>query len=1008
MTANPKRILVVEDNRADVVLLQEMLLRDAQGQFDLVWASTLRETLDRIEGEQFDAILLDLSLPDSYGLDTITRLCTALPAMPILVLTGLADEQIASEAVRCGAEDYLIKGQTDARSMGRAIRYAIDRKWAEEALRASECRLRTLGDQIPGGAIYQYVRRPDGQVDYAYISAGIEQVLGLSAQSAMADPVAFRQLIVEQDRERVAAAEERSARDLAPFDCEFRQRTVTGEIKWVQCRATPRRLEGGSVLWDGIMVDSTERKRREEQIAKLTRLYAVLSEVNEAIVRARTAEPLYSAVCRILAERGGFRLAWIGEVGPQRVVPRAAWGPATGYLRDLRVELQGALGGGPTGTCIRENRAVVNPDFAVNRGTAPWRDSALQHGFRASAAFPLRRQGQAIGALTLYADEPHAFDAEQVGLLEALSADVSYALDAMDHEQIRVSADQALRASEARYRNLFTTMNEGFALHELICDDAGQPCDYRFLEVNPAFEQATGLRAADVVGRTLREVLPDSEPLWLQRYGRVVLSGQPDHFEDYHQPTGRWYEVYASRTAPGQFAVVFLNVTERKRAEEAMREAKAAAVAANAAKSQFLANMSHELRTPMNAILGMIDVALPKATDPVVQDCLQTARGSADLLLTLLNDLLDSARIESGKLELEAAPFSLRRMVGQITRTLSARASEKGVGFSCRLPEGTPDALLGDRMRLQQVLLNLAGNAIKFTERGDVEISVRALSQAGEACLEFAVRDTGIGIPPATLELLFQPFAQADASMARRFGGTGLGLSISKNLVELMGGRITVESQLGQGSTFAFTVRLPLAHEVPADHEAPAVLPRAACAPLRLLLVEDNPANQKLATYILQDRGHRVDLAGDGQEAISLAEQRRYDVILMDVQMPGMDGLEAALAIRTAEQAAAKGTDAVCPSGPRPASGACPDSQHSAPSPARPRVPIIAMTAHALRGDRERCLAAGMDGYLAKPINGQELISLVETLAAGSPSDAASEVRSAPTARRGSSERPRV
>ena len=244
--------------------------------------------------------------------------------------------------------------------------------------------------------------------------------------------------------------------------------------------------------------------------------------------------------------------------------------------------------------------------------------------------------------------------------------------------------------------------------------------------------------------------------------------------------------------------------------------AKAAAEAANVAKSQFLANMSHELRTPMNAILGMIDVALPKAADPTVQDCLQTAKGSADLLLTLLNDLLDSAKIESGKLELESAPFSLRRMLDQITRVLAVRASEKGLCFYCRMPDETPDAVVGDRMRLQQVLLNLAGNAIKFTERGDVEIGLHALSQDGEACLEFAVRDTGIGIPPSGLERLFQPFAQADASMARRFGGTGLGLSISKSLVEMMGGRIWVESELGKGSTFSL-------HRPPAVGEGTAL-----------------------------------------------------------------------------------------------------------------------------------------------------------------------------------------
>ena len=392
--------------------------------------------------------------------------------------------------------------------------------------------------------------------------------------------------------------------------------------------------------------------------------------------------------------------------------------------------------------------------------------------------------------------------------------------------------------------------------------------------------------------------------------------------------------------------------------------------------------MSHELRTPMNAILGMIDVALPKAADPTVQDCLQTAKGSADLLLTLLNDLLDSAKIESGKLELESAPFSLRRMLDQITRVLSVRASEKGLSFYCRMPEETPDAVVGDRMRLQQVLLNLAGNAIKFTERGDVEISLRALSQDGEACLEFAVRDTGIGIPPSGLERLFQPFGQADASMSRRFGGTGLGLSICKSLVEMMGGRIWVESEVGMGSTFYFTVRLPLAEELPADFEAPTALPTAACGQLRVLLVEDNPANQKLATYILQDRGHVVEVAGDGQEAIWLTEQNRYDVILMDVQMPGMNGLEATAAIRKREAEGLGAGGSGLESGELQRT---PDSGHPIPSlqsliPAS-RVPIVAMTAHAMKGDRERCLAAGMDGYLSKPVNAQEMIGLVEGLA---------------------------
>lgn len=387
---------------------------------------------------------------------------------------------------------------------------------------------------------------------------------------------------------------------------------------------------------------------------------------------------------------------------------------------------------------------------------------------------------------------------------------------------------------------------------------------------------------------------------------------------------------------------------QRVRLLESLNREARAAEAASQAKSQFLANMSHELRTPMNAILGMIDVALTKATSPIVQDCLHTARESADLLLTLLDDLLDSARIEAGRMELELIPFDLRSLLGQTTRMLSIRAGEKGLSFRCRMPDEMPVAVVGDGTRLQQILMNLAGNAIKFTERGEVEISLRAFPHDDRIALEFSVRDTGIGIPSSRVEHIFEPFTQADASMNRRFGGTGLGLPISRSLVEMMGGGIRVESELGKGSTFHFKIELPLAAALP-EVATPQPAPTPVSRQLHILLAEDNPANQKLAIYVLQGRGHRIDVAGDGEEAVRMALQTCYDVILMDVQMPGMNGFEATAAIRQNEGNAR-------------------------------RAPIIAMTAHAMKEDRERCLSAGMDGYLAKPVNGSEMIGIVESL----------------------------
>jgi signal transduction histidine kinase/DNA-binding NarL/FixJ family response regulator/HPt (histidine-containing phosphotransfer) domain-containing protein len=494
----------------------------------------------------------------------------------------------------------------------------------------------------------------------------------------------------------------------------------------------------------------------------------------------------------------------------------------------------------------------------------------------------------------------------------------------------------------------------------------GNPAVLAQFEVRPEDNLSASAAELDAAGRRIRffdegrEISGRELPLQRAVAGKEPIP--PQELEVLLPSGRRWF---ASASAAPIFdpqgsviggVAVTLDITDRKRAEESVRaltqlaEQKAAqAQAANDAKSRFVANVSHELRTPMNAILGMIDLALRKNLDATTRDYLSTARESADVLLSLLNDLLDSAKIESGKLELEAAPLCLREMLDQVTRTLSVRASEKGLVFRCQALGDIPDALVGDKVRLRQVLMNLAGNAIKFTERGEVSLSVRARSLANaEVLLEFAVRDTGIGISAGDLDRIFKPFAQADSSTARRFGGTGLGLSISANLVSMMGGRIWAESEPGQGSTFYFTVSLPLGEGPSAEEEPDSHYAAAPRRPLHVLLVEDNPANQKVATYILVAAGHTVDVAPDGQRALRMSAESRYDVILMDVQMPGMDGMQTTGAIRARET-----------------------GRH---------VPIIAMTAHAMRGDRDLCQAAGMDGYLAKPIDAREMFKVIESL----------------------------
>jgi PAS domain S-box-containing protein len=993
-------------------------------------------------------------------------------------LAGETAEYEMEARFRCPGGPYrtmLARGLAVRDATGKPIRFVgtlldITRlKLTEEALRESERRWRDLTEALPQ---LVWTATPDGSCDY--FSTQWTQHTGVQEGGLLG--WRWLETLHPEDREPTRQFWTDSVAGRRPYDVEYRVRRRDGEYRWFKTRGVPIRDGGGNIVkWFGTCTDITDLRQTEQALRASERRFRVFVDhaADAFFLHSEDDARVLDVNCRACESLGYTRDELIG------MTPLDFDSDLTPALVEDRVR-----------------QLIAGETIAFES----------RHRHKDGTLFPVEVRGKAFreggrGFLVTMVREVTERKRAEEALREArndLEKKVDERTAELRRSERHLAEAQKLSHTGSWARNMATgECTHSSEEHSRLFGfdpELGLPSFEAFSERIHPEDRATVIEtfATAVRDRTdfevdYRTALPDGTIKYIHGIGHPVFDAADNLVE---------------------YIGTAVDVTERKRADEELR-AREAAEAANRAKDEFLANVSHEIRTPMNAILGMTDLALDTPLTQDQRQYLKTVKSAADNLLGIINDLLDFSKIAAGKLELDAADFSLRAAVGDTLRALAVRAHTKGLELISQVQPDVPDALVGDAGRLRQVLLNLVGNAIKFTDAGEVAVRVETYGDApppgpGEVVLRFTVRDTGIGIPPDKQERIFRAFEQEDTSTTRKYGGTGLGLTIAARLVALMGGEITVDSEPGRGSTFAFAARFGLQPQLPeqlavlppvflrdlpvlivddnatnrrileewlrgwqmepaaagdglaalnalwraasAGRPYPLVLldarmpdtdglslaakirkraelsatriilltsgdrpgdlarsreqhvdahllkpvqqdelletiywvmsrsnddappaarpaeegeqsraPVPAAAPLRVLVAEDNEFNAQLLEQLLGRRGHSVRLASNGREALSLAEGGAFDLMLLDVHMPELDGFQVIRAVREREQAAGG------------------------------HLPVIALTARARREDRERCLAAGMDDFLSKPIEAADLWAAIDRAAGERP-----------------------
>ncbi|WP_406696320.1 PAS domain S-box protein [Singulisphaera sp. Ch08] len=1026
--ARPLRVLIVEDSPDDAEL---MLLELRRGGLDPSWqrVETVEELRAALAQGTWEVALWDYTLPGFDSMAALPLLQQTAEDLPYIVVTGTLGEEQAAQLMRAGADDYLLK--TNLARLAPAVERTLREAAVRRAHRAAEREAYRLAAIVQSSQDAIIGTTLEGTITSWNPAA--ERLFGYTAAETVGQSI---NLIIPpglQEEERSILERLRWGERVEHFE------TVRGSKEGrripISLTVSPLRDDAGRVVGASkVARDITERRRAEAALHEsevrfhnmadhapvmiwVTDATGACTYLNECWCRLTGMRPEQGfgagrweavhpddrekmlSVFRAASERREpFRLAfrlrrhdgdyrWAIDSGAPRLGASWEFLGYVGSVLDVTEEKckEEALRRSESLLAEAQQLAHLGSwNWDLTSGAFHWSDEHYRiFGFEPQEP-PItldraldrvhpedRARFQDLFDQTIRDRRPYEctfrliLDDGAVRIVQSRGRpavnegdELVRMFGTIQDVTERTQTEQALRESEERFQ-VALSASPGIVVF-------GQDMALRYTwAYNPQF----GDTVEDLLGKTDAEILNQEDAARVTAVKRRVLHGGVRVREEMTitREETRTYDLTVEplRDPSGQvtgITCVAVDITHRKRLEKALLRAKEAAEAANRAKDEFLANVSHEIRTPFGAILGMTELVLDTSLTDDQRQCLETVKSEADSLLHLVEELLDFEKIEAGKLDLVPADFSLRTMMADTLRALAERARMKGLELEWIVEPDVPDALVGDADRLRQVLLNLVSNAVKFTKRGEVAARVQVVegpAPGEEIVLRFTVRDTGIGIPPDARERIFRAFEQADSSTTREFGGTGLGLTISARLVGLIGGEIRVESEPGEGSTFAFTARFGRqphpsekvdAQPAVAVHEA---APTAAAAPLRILVAEDSGFNSRHIDRLLGRRGHLVRVATDGRQALNLLGEDAFDLLLLDLHMPELDGFQVARAIRERERAAGG------------------------------HLPVIALTARARPEDRERCLTAGMDDYLSKPVRAAELFATIDRVVSG-------------------------